>query len=433
MESEATVQDLKKEVQEKKTGDMYIWGIFIALCVISLVESYSASSREVLTFGIYYPIIKHGAMLLVGAVVVYSIQHFSYQKFIWTIPLLAVITILVMIYVMVAGDEINGAKRAINLPGFTLQPAEMAKLVIVLLIAWFMSKNQMVEGVKNRGVILCAVAVMLFGGLLFKQGLTNTILLMAISLSMMLIGGVQWRKFFLVLLVYGVFGGLFLAFSENKEKNKEDNEKVKIEGETTFTQEGVDDRKGTWEGRIERFLNPVPLYTQPITSINQQEVFSYMAQANGGIFGVFPGNSRECSRLPLAFSDYIYSIIIEDLGCVGGIVVLILYLSLLARAGHIASKCSRAFPALLVMGMAVMIVFQALFHMAINTGVFPVSGQPLPLISKGGTSILVTAIAFGVMLSVSKFAVQNNKTKDIKAEIKELPEDMRATNPTQLS
>lgn len=132
MESEATVQDLKKEVQEKKTGDMYIWGIFIALCVISLVESYSASSREVLTFGIYYPIIKHGAMLLVGAVVVYSIQHFSYQKFIWTIPLLAVITILVMIYVMVAGDEINGAKRAINLPGFTLQPAEMAKLVIVL-------------------------------------------------------------------------------------------------------------------------------------------------------------------------------------------------------------------------------------------------------------------------------------------------------------
>lgn len=161
-------------------------------------------------------------------------------------------------------------------------------------------------------------------------------------------------------------------------------------------------------------------------------MFSYMAQANGGVFGVFPGNSRECSRLPLAFSDYIFSIIIEDIGFAGAFAVLVLYLWLLARAGSIASKCTRAFPALLVMGMAVMIVFQALFHMAITTGVFPVSGQPLPLISKGGTSILVTCVAFGIMLSVSRYAAQNNKAKDIKAEASGLPDDLLATNPAQL-
>ncbi|MEG2819978.1 MAG: FtsW/RodA/SpoVE family cell cycle protein, partial [Muribaculaceae bacterium] len=292
--------------------------------------------------------------------------------------------------------------------------------------------NQMVEGVKNKGVILCALAVMIYGALLFKQGLTNTILLMGISISMMLIGGVQWKKFFIVIIAYIIFGGGFLALTKDSGE-KEEKEKTNIEETSTFTQEKLENREGTWTKRIDRFFSPVPLYTQSMTSTNQQEMFSYMAQANGGAIGVFPGNSRECSRLPLAFSDYIYSIIIEDLGCVGGIVVLILYLSLLARAGNIATKCSRAFPALLVIGMAVMIAFQALFHMAINTGVFPVSGQPLPLISKGGTSIFATAIAFGIMISVSKFAVQNNKSKDIKAEINNLPEDLRATNPTQLS
>ena len=123
----------------------------------------------------------------------------------------------------------------------------------------------------------------------------------------------------------------------------------------------------------------------------------------------------------------------EELGLAGGLFVLILYLWLLARASAIASRCSRAFPALLVIGMALTIVFQALFHICIVTGVIPVSGQPLPLISKGGSSILVTSVAFGIMLSVSRFAVRTgSKKKDIKNEIEVLPEEIRAENPTQL-
>ena len=158
-----------------------------------------------------------------------------------------------------------------------------------------------------------------------------------------------------------------------------------------------------------------------------------MAQANGGIIGQLPGNSRETARLPLAFSDYIFAIVVEDWGVLGGMFLLALYLMLLARAGAIASRCSRAFPALLVMGMAVMIVLQALFHMAIVTGVFPVSGQPLPLISKGGSSIIATSIAFGIMLSVSRFAVQNDKRKDVNAEILELPAEVATDNPGKIS
>ena len=162
-------------------------------------------------------------------------------------------------------------------------------------------------------------------------------------------------------------------------------------------------------------------------------MYGYMAQAHGGIVGVMPGNSRETSRLPLAFSDYIFSIVVEDLGLVGGCALLLFYLSLMARAGNIARQCKRAFPALLVIGMAVMIVLQALFHMAIVTGVFPVSGQPLPLISKGGSSILITSIAFGIMLSVSRFATQSKAKKhEYDPETELLPEEVQAINPMQI-
>ena len=193
-------------------------------------------------------------------------------------------------------------------------------------------------------------------------------------------------------------------------------------------------RDGTQQSRISQWLgnDSVPKYAETITSKNRQEQYSYMAQANGGIIGQLPGNSRETARLPLAFSDYIFAIVVEDWGLLGGLGLLALYLWLLARAGAIASRCSRAFPALLVLGMAVLIVLQALFHMAIVTGVFPVSGQPLPLISKGGSSILATSIAFGIMLSVSRFAVQTDSRKDINAEIMKLPADMAAENASRL-
>ena len=158
-----------------------------------------------------------------------------------------------------------------------------------------------------------------------------------------------------------------------------------------------------------------------------------MARAHGGIFGVFPGNSRESSRLPLAFSDYIYSIIIEEMGLIGGLAVLGLFLALLARAGRIAQRCTRAFPALLVLGMAVMITIQALSHIAINCGMVPVSGQPLPLISAGGSSIVVINIAFGVMIGVSKYATQRDENGRVElVGSDDRSRVLQAENPTQV-
>ena len=277
--------------------------------------------------------------------------------------------------------------------------------------------------------------MLLCGGLLFTQGLTNTLLLMGVSFAMMLIGGVQWSKFGIMLAIYAIVGGGFYYVKHLNDKNIDHIEQQTIleTGKDSSGKEATADRTGLQKGRIANWLgDSIPKYKKEITSVNRQEMYSYMAQAHGGISGVLPGNSRETSRLPLAFSDYIFAIVVEDCGLIGGIGLLVLYLALLGRAGAIAARCSRAFPALLVMGMAVMIVLQALFHMAIVTGVFPVSGQPLPLISKGGSSIIVTSIAFGIMLSVSRYAVQSNKQKDINAEILELPEELSAENRGKL-
>lgn len=409
--------------------DKHIWGIYILLCLISVIELYSASSREVnmsSALGVFGPIVRHGAMLLVGFLIILTLQRIHYRKFIPWIPVFMIASVAMMLYVMCFGEIVNGARRSFSILGITIQPSEFLKISSAMMIALITSRTQIKGGVKNSGVILSAIIVMIFGGLLIKQGLTNTLLLMAISLSMMVIGGVEWRKFGIVLLVYTVCVTIFLALGSPRE-----NPNNPTSASTEQVSEGG--RQSTWSNRIDRFFGDgKPKYEQEINAENRQEMYSYMAQANGGVFGVFPGNSRETARLPLAFSDYIYAIVIEDMGLIGGIVVLILYLWLLGRASSIASRCSRAFPALLVIGMAVMIVFQALFHMAIVTGFFPVSGQPLPLISKGGTSILITSIAFGIMLSVSRHAVRSGKKQDIKNEIDALPEDVRADNPTML-
>lgn len=393
---EVAVNKAKKEVAEevKPRSDRHIWGVIIFLMLVSVISLYSASSREVASSAnVYGPILRHGVMLVAGLVIMIVLERVHYRFFKPLIPVFAIVSALMMIYVLFFGDIINGARRSFTLFGFMIQPAEFLKMSSVLVIALIMSRMQEPNGVKTKGVVWSALSVIIFSGLLFTQGLTNTILLMAISLSMMMIGGVQIKKLFVVFAAYAVIGGgaLIIKNSDNIE------------------------RSTTWEARVERFIGDgKPKYEQDITPENRQEMYSYFAQANGGIFGQFPGNSREASRLPLAFSDYIYAIIIEETGLFGGLALIVVYMWLLTRSGRIAGRCRKSFPALLVLGLAVMIVFQALFHMGIVTGVFPVSGQPLPLISKGGSSILVTSIAFGMMLSVSRYGMQPRPKKNKK-------------------
>ncbi len=432
------------EEMSRKYGDPWIWGIYFTLIFLSIIESYSASSREVATAGVYMPIIKQVVFLAIGGLLLYVIYRVDYNNktlLAIMIPGLGLVTLLCLVYVRLFGEVVNGAQRAITLPGFTIQPAELAKLSIVTLLAYILARNQKNKDVKTTGMVEAASVVAVFGFLLLQSGLTNTLLLMCISGSMMLIGGARLKRIGYVLVAYAVLFGVFWVI-----KNHNDNQEATLngpgatselivqEGDTLGTTGGdkpVVNRQSTWKNRILDWWHSDSLVYKPITSKNTQEMISRMAQAHGGITGVGLGNSRECSRLPLAFSDYIYSIIIEEMGLIGGVCVLILYLWLLARAAMIARRCRRVLPALLIIGMASMVAFQALFHMAINVGVFPVSGQPLPLISKGGTSIIVTSVAFAIMLSISR-TIANQNSKNNKTEEAQLPDDLRAENPTQM-
>ncbi len=396
-------------------GDKHLWGIYIALCLISIVELYSASSREVASsaIGVYGPILRHFGQLMLGFCLVVAVQRIHYRHFIRAIPLFTLLSIGLMVAALFIGKKDNGAVRSINFI-IPIQPSEFIKLASVAFIALVLAPTQRVvnEKVRNSGVLIVVGMMALCALLMIRDGFTNTMILMAISLAMMVVGGIRVKYIIIVIATYASLATGYHFYSEYRYEKD--------------VAAGVVNRSELRNDRFEDFSNPVPPVERPITTKNMQSQYSYMAQANGGLFGVFPGNSREAARLPLAFSDYIYSIIIEDMGLVGALIVLILFLWLLARASGIASRCQSTFPKLLAIGMAVFIVTQALTHMAIVTGVVPVSGQPLPLISKGGTSIIITSVAFGVMLSVSRYGVRSatvKKKKEAKPAAAIMPQD----------
>ena len=395
-------------LKPRRKADPYIVGIYLVFIVISIIEIFSASSTEVRADNIYAPLKRHALFLLAGILIVYAIQkvHYGYlRKLAWP---LGIISFGLLVFSSFFGASINGAQRAIMIGSFTIQPPEIVKYTVVLLLAKILGSNQLRGGVATRGVITVAVVVLLFSGVLWINGLTNMILLMGVSLAMFMIGNIEWRKLAIVIAAYLACGGLlFMMKYADSKPSQFDQATIEMSNGEEIADDDMGRQKTHWN-RVLAYLDGVSP-SDKITDENRQVWFATMAQAHGGIIGRGPGNSRESARLPLAFSDYIYSIIIEDSGLVGGVVILILYMLLVARAGVIAFRLRKAFPTFLIMGCAVMIVFQALVHMAIVVGLGPVSGQPLPFISKGGTSILVMSAAIGSMLSVSRFALYRSE------------------------
>lgn len=411
-------------------GDPYIWGIYLMLLVVSVIELYSASASEVVGSNVYGPLIRHGLFLGIGFAVLYIIQRAHYGYIHRFAPLIGILSWLALAYSSFFGVEINGAQRAFMIGSITVQPPEIVKLTVVICLATILARNQKKKDVKTRGIVYSAVVVALFGALLARNGLTNTLLVMVVSLSMFLIGGIPLKKIAAVMCVYGVLLGIFMAGNKLLNTTSEFDQVGASQTTTASVSAGGDHSLGS-ETQIKRVIRHFAgVHPQDeLTDENRQVVMAKLAQARGGVVGTGLGNSRESVRLPLAFSDYIYSIVIEESGLVGGIALMILYLLLLARAGYVAYHLNRALPAFLILGCAILIVFQALVHMAIVTGFFPVSGQPLPFISKGGTSVIVMSAAIGIMLSVSKHAARHKEGgAKAQAEASKLGEDMQAIN-----
>ena len=419
--SEAVVTTLK--------SDPYIWGIYILLVVISIIELYSASAAEVVSTNVYAPLIRHGMFLGIGFVLLYLVQRTHYGYITRFAGVIGVLSWLALAYSTFMGVEINGAQRAFMLGPFTVQPPEIVKLTVIIWLAAILAKSQKRHDVKTSGIIYSAIVVAAFGGLLALNGLTNTLLVMVVSVSMFLICGIPLRKIVIVIGIYGVLFGMFYLCTKVINRSSEFDKVGQTEQVSSASggEHGLGSQ--TQVNRVVRILKGVHPEDE-LTDENRQVIMAKLAQARGGVVGKGFGNSRESVRLPLAFSDYIYSIVIEESGLIGGIFLMVLYLLLLARAGYVAYNLSRALPAFLILGCAILIVFQALVHMAIVTGLFPVSGQPLPLISKGGTSVLVMSVAIGIMLSVSRHATRQKEGKSDRdnVEAQHLGDDLSAIN-----
>lgn len=405
-------------------GDKYIWGAYFALCFVSIVAMYSASGM--LTYDsddIYNPIIKHTVFLIIGAVVAISLHRLNYWHLrVLGIPLFVVACIL-LIYTLLFAEKVNDAARWIIIAGIRIQPSEIAKMGVVITTAFFLAKGQTEKGVSNKYFKYVLAVVIIACVLIFTENLSTAALIGLVSYCMMIIAGVSYKKLGLIFLFVFLFIATILVTANILDKKYPDSDNVFMT---------LIHRANTWNDRLTDFTksDDTPPYEVKTDDDNFQEHHAAMAIANGKGIGVGPGNSTERDLLPQAYSDFIYAIILEEYGIWGGLIVMVLYLSILFRAYQITRKCSQAFPAFLMMGIAMLIVFQAIINMMVATGVIPITGQPLPLISRGGTSVIISSVYFAIMQSISHYAtIDNSSNKAGGKKVEEIPEGMSAPNP----
>lgn len=383
-------------------GDKVIWIIFLFFCLISITEVFSAASTLTYKSGDHWgPITQHSIILMVGAVVVWLMHSIPYKWFqvfpVFLLPLSAVLLILVMMM-----ERINGAARWMTFMGIQFQPSEVAKMAVIIVTAFILSKGQDEQGASPKAfkrIMIITGAICL---LIAPENLSTAALLFGVVFLMMIIGRVAWKKLLLLsgsIAGVGIIAVTFLLVTKNSD--------------LPFLH-----RFDTWRARIEKFASDeeIPAAKFDIDK-DAQIAHARIAVATSHVVGKGPGNSVQRDFLSQAFSDFIYAIIIEELGLGGGILVVFLYLCLLIRVGRIAKKCDRTFPAFLIIGIALLLVSQAIFNMMVAVGLAPVTGQPLPLISKGGTSTLINCAYIGMILSVSRYTAKLEEQKEHDAQI----------------
>lgn len=397
-------------------GDRVIWVIFMFLCLISVVEVFSATSTIAYKNANHWaPIVRHATFLLGGFVLVLLLHNVPCRFFPIFILLLPV-SVLMLIVTPFVGINANDAHRWLEVMGVQFQPSEFAKLASIVYIAFLLSKRGRFTENQIFKYILIGVGITCV--LILPENFSTAFMLFGVCFLMMFIGQLPFSK------LAKLGGVLLLAL-------------VIFVGLLRFTPEGVTkylpDRFATWQGRLERFFQPHESDVDEhgvyrITDDNYQVSHAKIAIARGGIFGRLPGHGQQRDFLPQAYSDFIYAIIIEELGIVGGVAVLLLYIMLLVRVGMIARKCDKLFPKFLVLGCGLLVVVQALANMAVAVNLIPVTGQPMPLVSRGGTSTVISCIYFGIILSVSRFGAGMGNEEEVDEEEKEETSDRPEKN-----
>lgn len=399
-------------------GDRVIWIIFLCLCLISIIEVFSAASTLTYKTGDHWgPITQHSIILMVGVFIVIFIHNINYKWFqvfpVFLVPISAALLAFVMLMGVITGDRVNGAARWMSFFGIQFQPSELAKMAVIIAVSFILSKTQTEDGASSKAFKYIMIITGFICLLIAPENLSTAALLFGVVFLMMYIGKVAMRKLLSLVGVIMLCGGMMVAITLV----------VPEDSDIPFLH-----RLATWKSRIVGFADPkedVPAAKFDIDK-DAQIAHANIAIASSNVIGKMPGNSVQRDFLSQAFSDFIFAIIIEELGLLGGAFVVILYIWLLIRAGRIAQKCERTFPAFLVMGIALMLVSQAIMNMCVAVGLFPVTGQPLPLISKGGTSTLINCVYIGMILSVSRYTEKQEELttnqQNPEGETVEMPE-----------
>ena len=380
-------------------GDKTIWVVFFILCAISWVEVFSATSRQTYKIESYWlPIIKHSAFLCGGILVVWFIHN---MKMPWIKKLTYGIYWIGLIGLIWAqfdpSSEINDSARWIKIYGMTFQPMEFAKMGLIMVTARIMSERQGefgTDGTALKEIVKYSALPIL---IILKENLSTAALLLIAIYMMMYIGKCPNKQLLQVAGVGILAAGLGVTFI------------LAIPDSVATKEGGFGSKVITWKHRIQAIGNSAPIDPDNYQIDDDQRAHANMAIASSHFFGCGPGNSVQRDNIPHAYSDFIYAIIIEELGLIGGVVVILLYLTLLYRCGKIANKSDGAYSAYLSMGIGIIITLQAMLHMYISVGDF-VTGQPLPLMSQGGTSVVINCVYIGMLLSISRHTVKNETT-----------------------
>jgi len=382
-------------------GDRTIWTIFMLLCFVSLVEVYSATSTLAYKQAYYFlPIVRHASFLLMGFIAVLILHHIPSKYYAIAVFLLPV-SIILLLLTPIFGLKINEAYRFLSFMGVQFQPSEFGKLACIVFVAFMLSKQDRFTPDKTFWIIL--VGVSLTCAMILPENFSTAFLLFTVCLLMLFIGQAPLKKLGFLLAFLVLLGGLTFAvfrFTPDDIASKFPNRLLTIKAR-------IDDF-GNDNAKQNKFI---------ITDDNFQVNHAKIAIARGGLLGKLPGRSVQRDFLPQAYSDFIYAIIIEEMGLViGGVGVLLLYVILMFRVAIIARRCEKLFPKYLALGCGLLIVIQAFINMAVAVNLIPVTGQPLPLVSRGGTSTMLTCFYFGIILSVSRFGAGMGEEEEEDAE-----------------
>ena len=364
---------------DKIKGDKIIWSIVLLLAIFSFLPVYSASSN----FGngfILSNLIKHVAIVLIGIVIMYSVHLIPYKYFKGLSLIFLPFIIAILLFTSLQGNLIDGANasRWIKLPiiGLSFQPSSMATVILMVYVSFYLSKNYNKSINFSKTIFPLWIPIILVVFLILPSNFSTAAMIFLMIITLIFIGGYPFKYLFGI-----VFSGLILfSLFFLTVKNYPDL---------------MPNRIDTWVSRIENFTS------SENAENNYQVLRAKSAIATGMVFGVGAGKSTMKNILPQSTSDFIYAIITEEYGTIGAVSVLFLYLLLLFRIIIVSYKSDTIFGQLLALGVGLPVIFQAFINMGVAVQLFPVTGQPLPLISTGGTSIWMTFLALGIVLSVS--------------------------------